>query len=114
MMRRTLTIAISALAIALATALPADAKLKNKVFRYTVGASVVSAFSEMCGAKRIGKFQESFIVFAGTKQKLSDKDKTDIRALFARAKKDAYERIPAGAARKSNAQYSRMQNVKKR
>ncbi|MDV4145830.1 hypothetical protein [Shimia sp. FJ5] len=100
MVHRSAIIAASAFAVVIATAMPADAKLKRKLVRYTAGAAIVSAFSEMCGAKRIGQFQESFIVFAGTKQKLTDKDKTDIMGIFARTKKDAYERVPAGAARK--------------
>ncbi len=100
MVHRSAIIAISACAVVIATAMPADAKLKRKLVRYTAGAAIVSAFSEMCGAKRIGQFQEGFIVFAGTKQKLSDKDKADIMSMFARAKKEAYARVPAGAARK--------------
>ncbi|MCP5072803.1 MAG: hypothetical protein GY947_05835 [Rhodobacteraceae bacterium] len=100
MVRRSAIIAISACAVAIATAMPADAKLKRKLVRYTAGAAIVSAFSEMCGAKRIVQFQESYIVFASTKQKLSVKDKTDIISIFARTKEDAYARVPAGAARK--------------
>lgn len=100
MKRRSAILACSAFAVAFTAAMPADAKLKRKLFRYTAGAAVISAFSEMCGAKRIGQFQESYIDFAATKQKLSDKDLTEIESMFERTKKDAYARVPAGVARK--------------
>lgn len=100
MKRRSAILTFAAFAVALATANTADAKLTRKLVRYTAGAAVVSAFSEMCGVKRIGQFQESYIDFAATKQTLSDKDQTDIKSMFARTKKDAYARLPAGAARK--------------
>ena len=69
--------------------------------RKTAGAAVISSFAQMCGARRIDQYRESFINKMKAEREVSADAEQQIRMKFKQSDAMLAQRIPTAAERKA-------------